>query len=588
MFFATVVFSMLHTVFNALTPQIIRTAVDSVIGEEPFQDLPAVIVDFVSALSFEKAILLAAAAVLAVSALSALCSFLSRMGTAKCSERFVKGIRDALFSHIQRLPFSWHTAHQTGEIIQRCTSDVEVIRNFVTNQCLEAFRVIFLVTVSFSLMFPMSRKISLVAAAFLPVIFLTSLFYYSHMARRFLEADEAEGELTTDVQENLTGVRVVRAFGREQFEVEKFDRLNERFSMLWIKLGHLMSLFWASGDLLCGLQVMTVMVVGVSEAVAGHITAGTFLAFLTYNASMIWPVRGLGRVLSEMSKAGVSIDRVREILDAQEEELPADPKEPDWTGDIVFDHVTFGYGGEEPVLKDVSFTIPAGKTFAILGGTGSGKSTIAALLTRLYDLKEGEGTITVGGVDIRDIPQPALRRNIGLVLQEPFLYSKTIEENLKVTQPSADREELRRAARIASVDRALEEMALGYDTLVGERGVTLSGGQKQRVAIARSLLRRSPVLLLDDSLSAVDTETDEKIRSALLEEEAGTTLILISHRVTTLMAADHILVLEDGRVAEEGTHQQLITQNGPYRRVYDIQMSQDDRLVLARKGGVDT
>ena len=401
-----------------------------------------------------------------------------------------KSIRNTLFSHIQRLPFRWHTEHQTGEIIQRCTSDVEVIRTFVTNQCLEAFRVIFLVFVSFTLMFPMSVKISLVAMAFLPVVVSYSLFYYSKMAQRFLAADEAEGILTTTVQENLTGVRVVRAFGREAYEVERFDEKNEAFSLLWIKLGQLMSLFWASGDLLSGLQVMAVLIVGVIETVAGSITPGTLLAFLSYNAAMIWPVRGLGRVLSEMSKAGVSIDRICEILDAEEEQPPTDPQVPDWKGDIVFEHVSFRYNGEEPVLKDVSFTIPHGKTFAVLGSTGSGKSTIAALLTRLYDLGPGEGRITIGGIDIRNIPQQELREKIGLVLQETFLYSKTVEENIKVTAPTADREEVRQAARIASVDQALAEMALGYDTVVGERGVTLSGGQKQRVAIARSTVGR--------------------------------------------------------------------------------------------------
>ena len=580
LFFVTLISSMLHTSFNALTPQIIRMAVDSIIGGKPFERVPEFLVKFLKKQTYFNALLYSALAVLGGSLLACLFSFLSRVGTARCSEGFVKSIRNTLFSHIQRLPFRWHTEHQTGEIIQRCTSDVEVIRTFVTNQCLEAFRVIFLVFVSFTLMFPMSVKISLVAMAFLPVVVSYSLFYYSKMAQRFLAADEAEGILTTTVQENLTGVRVVRAFGREAYEVERFDEKNEAFSLLWIKLGQLMSIFWASGDLLSGLQVMAVLIVGVIETVAGSITPGTLLAFLSYNAAMIWPVRGLGRVLSEMSKAGVSIDRIREILDAEEEQPPTDPQAPDWKGDIVFEHVTFRYNGEEPVLKDVSFTIPNGKTFAVLGSTGSGKSTIAALLTRLYDLGPGEGRITIGGIDIRNIPQQELREKIGLVLQETFLYSKTVEENIKVTAPTADREEVRQVARIASVDQALAEMALGYDTVVGERGVTLSGGQKQRVAIARTLLRRTPVLLLDDSLSAVDTETDARIRSALLKESAETTLILISHRVTTLMKADHILVLEKGRVVEEGTHEELIGHNGLYRRVYDIQMSQDDRLLL--------
>ena len=585
LFLASLLCSMLNTLFTALTPQIIRAAVDSVIGTEPFGGLPAVLAGRLADLPFREALLWSAGAVLAVSALAALCGFLSRTGTAMCSERFVKSIRDTLFGHIQRLPFAWHTGHQTGEIIQRCTSDVEVIRNFVTTQCLEAFRVFFLVAVSFALMFPMNAKISLVALLFLPVVVAYSLFFYRRMAQRFLDADEAEGELTTGVQENLTGVRVVRAFGREAFEVEKFDRQNGRFSELWIRLGKLMSIYWACGDLLCGFQILAVLLVGVSETVSGSITPGTLLAFLSYNAAMIWPVRSLGRVLSEMSKAGVSIDRVGEILDAEEETAPAFPQTPDWGGDIAFEHVTFGYSGEEPVLRDVSFTIPAGRTFAILGGTGSGKSTVAALLTRLYDLAPGAGRITVGGVDLRDIPREEVRRHIALVLQEPFLYSRTVEENIRAVRPAAGREEVRRAARAACVDEALAEMALGYDTVVGERGVTLSGGQKQRVAIARTLLAGAPVLLLDDSLSAVDTETDANIRSALLQQAAGTTLVLISHRVTTLMQADRILVLENGRVAEEGTHAQLIARDGPYRRVCDIQMNQDDRALLAEEGG---
>ena len=461
LFLASLLCSMLNTLFTALTPQIIRAAVDSVIGTEPFDGLPAVLAGRLAGLPFREALLWSAGAVLTVSALAALCGFLSRTGTAMCSERFVKSIRDTLFGYIQRLPFAWHTGHQTGEIIQRCTSDVEVIRNFVTTQCLEAFRVFFLVAVSFALMFPMNAKISLVALLFLPVVVAYSLFFYRRMAQRFLDADEAEGELTTGVQENLTGVRVVRAFGREAFEVEKFDRQNGRFSELWIRLGKLMSIYWACGDLLCGFQILAVLLVGVSETVSGSITPGTLLAFLSYNAAMIWPVRSLGRVLSEMSKAGVSIDRVGEILDAEEETAPAFPQTPDWGGDIAFEHVTFGYGGEEPVLRDVSFTIPAGRTFAILGGTGSGKSTVAALLTRLYDLAPGAGRITVGGVDLRDIPREEVRRHIALVLQEPFLYSRTVEENIRAVRPAAGREEVRRAARAAGVDEALAEMALG-------------------------------------------------------------------------------------------------------------------------------
>ena len=581
LFAAALVFSMLNTVFNAVTPQVIRITVDSVIGGGAYA-LPDWLVSVLGLVGAPliKGLMLAALGILISAALSGVCNYFARLDTAKCSENFVKGLRDGLYSHIQKLPFSWHTAHQTGEIIQRCTSDVDTIRNFVTNQFLEVFRTIFLVVFYLIVMFSMNVKISLVALGFLPIIMAYSAFFYSKIAKGFLKADEAEGELSTTVQENLTGVRVVRAFGRERFEIERFDEKNNRFSELWIKLGALMSAYWASGDLITGLQIMTVLLVGVTETVAGGISAGEFLAFLSYNAALVWPVRALGRILSEMSKAGVSIDRVKYILDAREEQPPAQPQTPPMDTDIVFDHVSFGYGAGERVLEDVSFTIPAGSTFAILGGTGSGKSTLVHLLDRLFDLPENGGRITVGGVDLRDIPQDYLRRNIGLILQEPFLFSRTIEENIKATMPKASLEEVRHAAAVACVDEALAEMSLGYDTMVGERGVTLSGGQKQRVAIARMLMQKAPVMVFDDSLSAVDAETDAAIRTALKEHEQGSTVILISHRITTLMQADHILVLENGRVVELGTHRELIEQEGIYKRIYDIQMSSEDRRLL--------
>lgn len=586
LFAAALAFSMLNTVLNAVTPQIIRTTVDSVIGGAPFA-LPEWLVAALGLADADliRGLLLAAAGILAAAALSGVCNFFARLDTGKCSERFVKELRDQLYAHIQRLPFSWHTAHQTGEIIQRCTSDVEVIRNFITNQFLEVFRTAFLVAFYLGVMFSMNVKISLVAAAFLPVILAYSGFFYAKIAKRFLAADEAEGELSTLVQENLTGVRVVRAFGREQFEIDRFNEKNNHFASLWIRLGKLMSAYWGFGDLITGLQILTVMLVGVGETVRGTVTPGAFIAFLSYNAAMVWPVRGLGRILSEMSKAGVSITRVKYILDAEEEDGPASPKEPPMDRDIRFEHVSFGYEGESHVLRDVDFTIPAGSTFAILGGTGSGKSTLMHLLDRLYDLGPGQGRITVGGVDITDIPRPYLREHIGMVLQEPFLFSRTIEENIRATMPMASREEVRHAAAVACVDEAMAELSLGYDTMVGERGVTLSGGQKQRVSIARMLMRKAPIMVFDDSLSAVDAETDAQIRAALREHEQGATVILISHRVTSLMQADQILVLEDGRVAELGDHRSLLARDGIYKRIYDIQMNSEDRVLLETEGG---
>ena len=579
--------SLFSQVFNALIPQIVRVTVDSVLGTEKPQ-LPAALAGAlpIEALRADPAMALvwAAGAVVLFAVLRGFAIFGQRLFLARGSEGFVKGIRDELFSHIQRLPFAWHTAHQTGEMIQRCTSDVEVVRTFVCTQLVEVIRTVILVAVYLYAMFSMNVKLSLVSLAFIPVVALSSGLFYGRIAARFKVADEAEGELTTMVQENLTGVRVVRAFGRESFELGKFNEKNDRFSELWIKLGRVLAVYWASGTLLTCLQVMVILILGVVEAVRGELKLGGFLAFVSYNSTLAWPVRSLGRVLADMSKAGVSMDRVAYILRAEEErELPGAAEAP-MDGDIVFSHVSFGYEGQE-VLRDVSFTVPAGSTFAILGGTGSGKSTLVHLLDRLYDLGEGQGEITIGGRDIRLIERGYLRRNIGLVLQEPFLFSRTIRENIAAPRPGAAEAEIRRAAAIACVDEAVTEFPDGYDTLVGERGVTLSGGQKQRVAIARMLISGAPVMVFDDSLSAVDSETDAKIRAALRESLGRATVILISHRITTLMQAERILVLENGQVSDIGTHEELISRPGIYREIYDIQMSSDDRRLIEEGGG---
>ena len=576
----------LSMVFNAMTPQIIKITVDSVLGEEEAQ-LPGVLEGLID-LSWLKsdpirALWIAAGAVVIVAILRGVCTYGQRVNLSKGSEGFVKQIRDDLYRHIQRLDFAWHTAHSTGDIIQRCTSDVDVIRNFVCTQLVEVVRTVFLIVLYLSIMISMSPRLSLVSLVFIPIVGLSSGVFYRKISRRFQAADEAEGEVTTCAQENFTGVRVVRAFGRERFEEERFGRLNQRFSQLWIQLGRLMSVYWASGTLLTCLQVMAVILVGTIEAVEGRMTLGEFIAFVGYNETLAWPVRSLGRVLSDMSKAGVSMDRVGYILKAPEEEDGPEAQEIKLNGDIVFDHVSFGYAGQ-PVLRDVSFTIPQGSTFAVLGGTGSGKSTLIHLLDRLYDLGEGQGRITIGGRDIRQIRRDCLRRQVGLVLQEPFLFSQTIRENIAATRPHAPEEELRRAASVACVDEAITEFPEGYDTMVGERGVTLSGGQKQRVAIARMLMQNAPVMVFDDSLSAVDAETDAKIRAALRERGKGATVILISHRITTLMQADRILVLDRGRVADMGTHSELIARPGIYQEIYEIQMSIDDRR-LVEEGG---
>ena len=569
-------FSAMITVCQAFIPQVIRISVDGVLGSD-LSKIPEWVKAFLSEETIRenpgKMLTIAALAVILLAAINIAANYYSKVFAAKGSESFVKGMRDQLYDHIQKLPYSWHVKNQTGDIIQRCTSDVDVVRNFVTNQLMEVFRIIFLIVFYMVIMFSMNVKISLIAVSFFPIVILYSGYFFSKIAQHFQEADEAEGILSSVVQENLTGVRVVRAFGRESFERKRFDEKNERFAGLWIYLGKFLSLYWSIGDLITGIQILTVICMGVLFTVDGNLTVGEFIAFVSYNSSMAWPVRSLGRIISEMSKAGVSIDRIAYILDEKEEDDRPGVTKPAINKDIVFDKVNFKYEEGAAILKDVSFTVPAGKTFAILGNTGSGKSTLVHLLNRLYDLPDGCGKITIGGVDIRDIDRQYLRSQIGMVLQEPFLYSGSIKENVGITKESSAFDDIREACEIACVDSAIDSFTDGYETIVGERGVTLSGGQKQRVAIARMLVEHTPVMIFDDSLSAVDAQTDAMIREALKKRMAGTTVILIAHRITTLMQADCIMVLEDGAVAEMGSHEQLMEHHGIYRRIYDIQMN---------------
>lgn len=571
--------SLLVTLIEMLNPQIIRATVDSIIGEEPF-DLPAFLLAPVEAVGvgyFRTHLWIVALVVVALAAVGALCRFSNTYFNTRASETLVQTMRDLLFEHIQRLPFAWHMKHKTGDIIQRCTSDVDVVRNFLSEQLLAVFRIVILLVMSLWFMFSMNPSLTLIAAAAFPVIILYSLYFNRRISHHFRECDENEGILSTIAQENLTGVRVVRAFGREAYERERFEKQNVKYTGLWGKMAVYMTAFWSVGDFISGLQVMLVIVFGCLFCVQGQMTAGQFIAFVAYNSILVWPVRQLGRVIADMSKAGVSLSRVAEIMDSPAETDAPDAVEPDMNQKIRFEHINYAYDANTPeILHDVSFSIEPGTTFAILGGTGSGKTTLMHLLCRLYDLAPGQGKITIGGVDLQKIKAEYVRRNIGIVLQEPFLFSRTIAENIGIGGKERDLETIRRAASIACVDDTIMDFPDGYDTVVGERGVTLSGGQKQRAAIARTLAKETPIMIFDDSLSAVDAETDARIRHALAETRGSATVILISHRITTLMQAQKILVLNNGRVEAIGTHEELIARPGTYRDIYRIQTGKED------------
>ena len=567
---------------DMIQPQIIRAAVDCAIGGKE-GDFPAYVMNLVDRIGgfayLGENLWIMALAVIVVAMFQVASQYTFRVYNTKASETLVKSMRDQLFSHIERLPFAWHMKNRTGDIIQRCTSDIDTTKNFLSEQLTSIFRIVILLVLSITFMVSMHPWLTLIALIPAPVIILYSVKFHGKVHDGFMACDENEGKLSAMAQENLTGVRVVRAFGRERAEIDKFEKQNNYYTKLWEDMGKVLARFWSSSDVLSGVQVMLVVVFGAYFCVKGSLSEGEYLAFISYNAQMVWPIRMLGRMISEMSKAGVSIDRVAYIMHSPVEEDDPEAVEAPMDGDICFEHVNFAYENSPQMLHDISFTMKAGTTLGILGGTGSGKSTMMLLLDKMYLLDENGGRITIGGTDIRKIKTSHLRRNIGMVLQEPYLFSRTIAENIGITAPELDMDAVRSAAAAASLDDTVMGFAQGYETMVGERGVTLSGGQKQRAAIARMLTNDTPIMIFDDSLSAVDTETDAKIRRAIAKRFGKASVILISHRITTLSAADKIIVLDRGRIVEEGTHEQLKTAGGIYQKIYETQSGSQEVTV---------
>lgn len=578
-FFTAMLCSALVALADMLSPQIIRAAVDNALGGLP-ADYPRPVMALVERLGgfpyLGEHIWIMAIGLLIVALIRAGSQYAFRLCNTLAAEGFVKSMRDGLFSHIERLPFSWHMKHRTGDIIQRCTSDIDTVKNFISEQMSSIFRIIVLLALSIAFMLGMNPRLTGIVMIPVPIIIVMSFVFHSKIGKAYLNCDENEGILSDMAQENLTGVRVVRAFGKERYERDRFEAQNKYYTGLWMKLARPLSVYWSVGDILSGVMILLSVVFGSIMCIGGTLSSGEFLAFISYTTMMVWPVRMLGRMIAEMSKAGVSLGRVAYIMSCPEEQPSEKALTPPLDGDICFENVSFGYDDGAPILKNVSFTIKSGTTLGILGGTGSGKSTIALLLDKLYELSPGQGCITIGGVDIRDISTPYLRRNIGMVLQEPFLFSRSIAENIAIAEPGAGPERIRQAAAAACLDETIEGFSKGYDTFVGERGVTLSGGQKQRVAIARVLVGKKPIMIFDDSLSAVDTETDAKIRAELEKRFGTASIVLISHRISTLSKADMIIVLDKGSIVEAGSHEQLKAAGGIYGQICRLQSGAEE------------
>jgi len=553
---------------SLLVPLATRRAIDDVVlGEAPRWWLGA-----------------AAAVIVALSILSAMCMYAKGRWVAEASHGIARRVRMRLYDHLQHLPCPYFDSAESGDLVQRCTSDVETLRVFLSMQVVQIGRAVLMLAILVPLLAALDLRMTAASLVVIPFIIVYSTWFFGRVKRLYRCADESEGAMTSVLQENLTGIRVARAFGRERFEIARFAAKAAAFRDASFAVSRLMARYWGVSAALCMTQVGAVLLTGGAWVIDGSLSVGTYFAFVSYINMLVWPIRQLGRILTDLGKAVVAMGRIEEILEVARESSDGRPlpaaKQP---GRIVVRNLSFAHGDGTQTLSELSFAVEPGETLAIVGPSGSGKSTLMHLLVRLYDYREG--TVLLDGRELRSIARSSVRRRVCAALQDPFLFSRTIGANVRFGREGASEGEMIEAAETACIHDSIQGFEEGYQTMVGERGVTLSGGQRQRVALSRALLADPDVLILDDALSAVDAKTEERIRTALTERRGRRTTLIIAHRLSTLAHADRILVLSHGRVCQLGTHDQLVADPGPYSRLWGLQTTLEDELARSPTPG---
>ena len=532
-------------------------------------------IDALSANVTSRTLLFYAALLLGVALTKAVFQFWQRWILIGISRDVEYNLRNDLFRHLMRLSPRYYTETPTGDLMSKLTNDLNAVRNLVGPGIMYSAGTVTLGVATISIMLSLDWRLTLLALAPMPLVSIAVKVFGKMIHDRFEKIQEMYSRLTEKVRENLSGVRVIRAFTQEEAEMAEFDRMNHEFvrknqGLIWIT-----SSMWPAMALIFALAFMLIMIVGGRHVLTGRISVGTFAAFNIYVFYLIWPIIAVGWVMNLLERGLASLRRLNTIFEARPEitdaEVPAAAPRS-IRGEIEFRNLNFSYNGR-PILRNVSLHIPAGKTVAVVGATGAGKSTLVGLIPRLYDAPPG--TVLVDGAPVREIPLDFLRSSIGFVPQETFLFSETIRENIKFGTVIASDSDVERAAEISNVLPDIQGFPRGFETMVGERGLTLSGGQKQRTAISRAVIRDPRILILDDALSSVDTYTEERILRQLTDVMAGRTTLLISHRVSTIRYADEIVVLHDGTIAERGTHEDLLALNGHYAELYNKQLIEE-------------
>lgn len=568
---ALLLFTMLVVLFSLITPLYVSFFVDSILNlNDPTHPIFIFVTNvFISVESFRDNLWLAGLLLIIVTLFSGTFMFLRGAFNAILSERVVESLRNGLYNHVISLSHKEWSSHHSGDMIQRVTSDVDTLRRFLASQLSELMYAIFMATMAFFILLGIQPTLAWLSMLVMPIIFTFAFVFFKRMQKAFKASDEAESELTTTIQENIQGVRVVKAFHQENNEIHKFETKNATYRDLTYKLIHQLGMYWGLSDFFILLQIVMVVVVGVNYVLRGQLSVGEYTVFVSYVSMVLWPIRNVGRILSDMGKVDVALTRCAQLLTYDIEDIT---QGIDHTiiGDVVFDHVSLIYPDDhKKVLDDVSFTIPAHSTVAIMGATGSGKSSIVSLMARLVE--PSEGVITMDGISLNSITKQSLRSQCSIVLQEPTLFSDTIRNNLCVASRDVSEEEIEHILHQTSLYNMIQNFEAKLETIVGENGVTLSGGQKQRLAMARALILRSPMIIFDDSLSALDAKTDAHVRSALDQVDYPLTTLIITHRVASAKHADKIIFLKDGRVLAQGTHESLLNTCEDYAHVVNLQ-----------------